>query len=80
MLRQYDESEVARSWELLLSRLAPGGLLVDGTCDELGRRSTWIALEPDRGPVSLTRPTKVSAGMPRRRAISSGRCAGPTRR
>lgn len=60
VLRQYDESEVARSWELLLSRLAPGGLLVDGTCDELGRRSTWIALEPDRGPVSLTLSVRLA--------------------
>jgi hypothetical protein len=34
-------------------RLAPDGLLVDGTCDELGRRSTWVAVDRD-GPLSLT--------------------------
>jgi len=54
VLRQYDESQVRASWDLLRSRLAPDGLLVDGTCDELGRRATWIAVEAGRGPVSLT--------------------------
>ena len=53
VLRQYDESEVADAWAHVLERLAPGGLLLDGTCDELGRRSTWVALEAS-GPVSLT--------------------------
>jgi hypothetical protein len=53
VLRQYDEAQVADAWSVVQSRLAPGGLLVDGTCDELGRRSTWIAVEAS-GPVSLT--------------------------
>ncbi|WP_432503725.1 class I SAM-dependent methyltransferase [Kineococcus arenarius] len=53
VLRQYDEAEVAAAWELLRSRLAPGGLVVEGTCDELGRRSAWVALDA-RGPLSLT--------------------------
>ena len=53
VLRQYDESAVADAWALTASRLAPGGLLVDGTCDELGRLATWVAVEPE-GPVSLT--------------------------
>ena len=38
VLRQYDESDVAAAWERMTSRLAPGGLLVEGTCDELGPR------------------------------------------
>ncbi|CAG7574408.1 hypothetical protein FB554_2588 [Barrientosiimonas humi] len=53
VLRQYDEGEVAAAWERLRGRLAPGGLLVDGTCDELGRIASWVALERS-GPVSLT--------------------------
>ena len=53
VLRQYDEGEVAAAWARVGERLAPGGLLVDGTCDELGRRSTWVAVTQD-GPVSLS--------------------------
>ena len=53
VLRQYDESEVAAAWQTVSLRLAPGGLLVDGTCDELGRRSTWVALDAS-GPLSLS--------------------------
>jgi hypothetical protein len=53
VLRQYDESEVAAAWETVQARLTPAGLLVDGTCDELGRLSTWIAVDHS-GPVSLT--------------------------
>src|SRR5260370_17122918 len=32
---------------------AGGGLIVDGTCDELGRRCCWVLLDAD-GPISLT--------------------------
>lgn len=53
VLRQYDESEVVAAWAQVQGRLAPDGLLVDGTCDELGRRSAWIAVERS-GPLSLT--------------------------
>jgi hypothetical protein len=53
VLRQYDEAEVASIWSTVLSRLAPGGLFLDGTCDEIGRVSTWVALTPD-GPDSLS--------------------------
>ena len=35
------------------SALAPGGVIVEGTCDELGRRCCWVLLDRD-GPVSLT--------------------------
>lgn len=44
VLRQYDESEVSKSWKLMTSRLASNGFLVEGTCDEIGRRSSWVAL------------------------------------
>jgi hypothetical protein len=53
VLRQYDEAHVAAAWAAVCERLAPGGLLVDGTCDELGRRSTWVAVDAD-GPRSLS--------------------------
>ncbi len=54
VLRQYPEEEVAAAWSVVRGRLAPQGLLVDGTCDELGRRAAWVAVTADRGPVSLT--------------------------
>ena len=58
VLRQYDESSVQRSWQEMYAHLAPGGLIVDGTCDEIGRRSAWIAIRrTDAGnaiPESLT--------------------------
>jgi hypothetical protein len=53
VLRQYAEDEVAGAWGLVLDSMAPGGLLVEGTCDEIGRLSTWV-LVSSSGPVSLT--------------------------
>lgn len=53
VLRQYDEDQVEGAWSLVRARLAPDGLLVDGTCDELGRRSSWVAIDVD-GPQTLT--------------------------
>ena len=53
VLRQYDESEVADAWARMRARLAPGGLLVEGTCDELGRVCSWIDLSP-AGPERFT--------------------------
>nr|WP_269328498.1 class I SAM-dependent methyltransferase [Kineosporia babensis] len=54
VLRQYAEDEVPPAWQLVQQRLAPQGLLVDGTCDEIGRRSTWVAVGAQEGPVSLS--------------------------
>lgn len=53
VLRQYEEADVERIWRLVQGRLAPGGLFIDGTCDEIGRRVTWIALDNER-PLSLS--------------------------
>ncbi|WP_461006301.1 class I SAM-dependent methyltransferase [Streptomyces capparidis] len=53
VLRQYGEADVAAAWAALCGRLAPGGLLVEGTCDEVGRRHVWVALGPD-GPRTVT--------------------------
>ena len=54
VLRQYDEGEVADAWERMARRLAPDGLLVEGTCDELGRIVTWVAMGADAVPRTLT--------------------------
>lgn len=54
VLRQYSEHEVAAAWTRMASRLAPGGILVEGTCDELGRVCTWAAVDPTGTPRSLS--------------------------
>lgn len=53
VLRQYPEDAVFPAWARLRSGLAPGGLIIDGTCDELGRRCAWVLLD-EHGPRSLT--------------------------
>ena len=73
VLRQYDEDEVAPAWAQLRSRLAPGGVIVEGTCDEIGRRCSWILLDA-HGPRSLTlcwapqhtgRPSELAERLPK---------------
>ncbi len=73
VLRQYPEDEVGPAWALVVSRLEVGGLLVDGTCDELGRLASWVAVEAS-GPASLTislrlrgleRPSVVAERLPK---------------
>jgi SAM-dependent methyltransferase len=62
VLRQYDEDEVGAAWAAMSSRLARGGLLVEGTCDELGRHAWWVALEAGASqPRSLTLSTRLAA-------------------
>ena len=53
VLRQYDVAQVPDAWSMVCGRLAPGGVFIEGTCDELGRRASWVLLDR-RGPVSLT--------------------------
>ena len=53
VLRQYDEPAAAAAWDTLLAGLADGGLLVEGTCDEVGRRAAWVTLDAG-GPRTLT--------------------------
>ncbi len=73
VLRQYDETEVPEVWDGLRARLAPGGLLVDGTCDEPGRLASWVVVDAD-GPAALVlawrlaglqRPSQVAARLPK---------------
>src|SRR3712207_8344101 len=54
-----DEASAARAWDTMRAALGPGGLLVEGTCDEFGRRAAWVALDAD-GPLTLTLSTRVS--------------------
>jgi hypothetical protein len=53
VLRQYDVSAVRDAWRLMTSRLEPGGVLVEGTCNEIGRVASWVDVTA-AGPVSLT--------------------------
>jgi SAM-dependent methyltransferase len=65
VLRQYDEDAVAAAWRTMAGRLAPGGLLVEGTCDELGRHAWWVAVDAGSAePRSLTLSTRL-AGLDR---------------
>ena len=59
VLRQYDESEVADAWSRMQSKLSADGLLVEGTCDEIGRLSSWITLDRHE-PLSLTISMRLS--------------------
>jgi hypothetical protein len=60
VLRQYDEPAAGRAWATLCAGLGPGGVLVEGTCDELGRHACWVLLDA-AGPVSLTLACRVSS-------------------
>jgi hypothetical protein len=59
VLRQYDESEVTAAWKLMQSRLSPGGTIIEGTCDEIGRISSWVTLTQWE-PISLTISLRLS--------------------
>ena len=78
VLRQYDESSVRRSWQEMYGHLAPGGLIIDGTCDEIGRRATWLGIrktdaadaEPETFTMSahlasLDRPSDLAERLPK---------------
>lgn len=54
VLRQYDEEDVPHAWRRMSSRLTDDGILVEGTCDEIGRVSTWIEVGPDAVPRTLS--------------------------
>lgn len=73
VLRQYDEKEVAAAWQTMQSRLIDDGILVEGTCDEIGRLASWVTLDKHR-PLSfnislrlmgLDQPSKVAERLPK---------------
>jgi hypothetical protein len=39
VLRQYSEHEAWEGWDRMCSALTPDGALIEGTCDEIGRRA-----------------------------------------
>jgi len=53
VLRQYDESQVEDAWRRMIGRLQPGGVLVEGTCNEVGRVASWVDATTG-GPQTLT--------------------------
>jgi hypothetical protein len=59
VLRQYEESEVDGAWAAMAGGLAPGGAVVEGTCDEPGRLASWVHLDAG-GPRSLTFAARLS--------------------
>jgi len=71
VLRQYAEDEVGPAWALMRGGLAPGGIVVEGTCDENGRLGSWVTLDA-AGPRALTLaldpllpPAAVAARLPK---------------
>ncbi|GAA3657573.1 class I SAM-dependent methyltransferase [Microbacterium marinilacus] len=74
VLRQYDEQDVPSAWQRMTGRLAPGGVLVEGTCDEIGRVCSWIDVSDAGDPTRLTislrltdleRPSVVAERLPK---------------
>ncbi len=53
VLRQYEESAALKAWSTMQAGLGAGGVLVEGTCDEIGRIGSWVLLDAG-GPISLT--------------------------
>lgn len=73
VLRQYDEDAAAQAWRTMCASLAPGGVIVEGTCDEIGRLAAWVLLDAD-GPRTLTfacraetlvRPARLAERLPK---------------
>ena len=73
VLRQYDEPAAASAWLTMLGRLQGKGILLEGTCDELGRRAAWVTLTA-AGPQTLTlacavdhldRPSSLAERLPK---------------
>ncbi len=60
VLRQYDEADVAQAWQTVGARLAPGGLLFEGTCDEIGRVASWAEVDADGAPQCFTISLRLS--------------------
>ncbi len=76
VLRQYPQERAWTAWSRLRSGLADGGVLVEGTCDEIGRRAVWVTLPAapgNRGALitfsarlaSLDRPSDLAERLPK---------------
>ncbi len=60
VLRQYTEDDAANAWATMRAGLQEGGLLLEGTCDEIGRRGAWVTLDR-AGPRTLTLAAQVAS-------------------
>lgn len=60
VLRQYDEADVPAAWASMAARLAPAGLLFEGTCDEIGRIASWIDVDSTGTPLRFTLSLRLS--------------------
>ena len=74
VLRQYDVDQVPDVWRTVCAGLAPGGLFIEGTCDELGRRAAWLLIDATARPRTLTlawapddvdRPSDIAERLPK---------------
>lgn len=73
VLRQYPLEDALAAWSTMRDGLLPEGVLLEGTCDEVGRRATWVTITAD-GPQSLTlaahlasldRPSSLAERLPK---------------
>jgi hypothetical protein len=53
VLRQYTEADAADAWVTMREGLQDKGIVLEGTCDEVGRRAAWVTLDRT-GPLTLT--------------------------
>lgn len=75
VLRQYQEHEVHEAWTTMTSRLQPHGVLIEGTCDELGRIAAWVTLHAHESiprtltfacdPQRLEKPSQFAQRLPK---------------
>jgi SAM-dependent methyltransferase len=74
VLRQYDEEQVPHAWHQVVRGLAPGGVLVDGTSNEVGRLASWVRVHRSAAgvpePRSLTLAWRLSSGLDRPSAVA----------
>lgn len=61
VLRQYPEERAWTAWARLRGGLAAGGVLVEGTCDEIGRRAVWVTLPAGNGGELITFSTRLAS-------------------
>jgi len=73
VLRQYPLDDAMTAWTTVTEALQPDGVLIEGTCDEVGRRASWVTLGPE-GPRTLTlaahlptldRPSSLAERLPK---------------
>jgi hypothetical protein len=59
VLRQYGEARSWQAWDQLRAGVAADGVIVEGTCSEIGHRAAWVTLDA-RGPRTLTLAVRLA--------------------